>query len=234
MAEKSYFAHTSSDGVTPWHWFQEVDYPYLYAGENLAIHFTDSEDVIDAWMNSPTHRANILNTRFTEMGIATAQGSYQGRATIFVVQLFGTPLETSPLSLITPVAEASNKFPIGDAPTSEPSVVSPTNSPIAAVKGEAIETSGSTTTALETKTEIKFIEKSSTELQKLITQPKTFTNNIYLVIGFIISISLLLNFMIRSEARHPHLFVNCLVLVTILTTATLLNNYLAISQLQIS
>ncbi len=73
-ATKGYFAHTSPQGLTPWYWFQQVDYNFDYAGENLAVNFSDSGDVTTAWMNSPEHRANILSTDFTQIGIATAQG----------------------------------------------------------------------------------------------------------------------------------------------------------------
>ena len=92
MAKGSYFAHTSPDGVTPWHWFEDAGYTYAYAGENLAVHFTDSDDVVKAWMNSPGHRANILGSHYTQIGIGSARGVYKGTPTVFVVQLFGTPL----------------------------------------------------------------------------------------------------------------------------------------------
>lgn len=91
MAEKGYFAHTSPEGVTPWHWFKESGYTFVYAGENLAIDFEESPDVVRAWMESPSHRANIVGTQFTEIGVAVAQGEYEGRPATFVVQLFGTP-----------------------------------------------------------------------------------------------------------------------------------------------
>lgn len=91
MVKNSYFAHYSPDGVTPWYWFDQVSYKYLHAGENLAIHFTDSKSVVDAWMNSPTHRANITNQKFTEIGVGTARGVYEGYNAVFVVQLFGAP-----------------------------------------------------------------------------------------------------------------------------------------------
>jgi hypothetical protein len=91
MAQKGYFAHTSPEGITPWHWFEDVGYDFIYAGENLAIHFTDSNEVVSAWMDSPGHRNNILSQHFVEIGIATAKGMYQGRETTFVVQLFGHP-----------------------------------------------------------------------------------------------------------------------------------------------
>ena len=91
MAKYSYFAHYSPTGVSPWFWFDKVSYNFLHAGENLAVYFTDSGDVVKAWMNSPAHRDNILNENFTEIGVGTAKGEYKGFPTVFVVQLFGTP-----------------------------------------------------------------------------------------------------------------------------------------------
>ena len=95
MASKSYFAHVSPDGLSPWHWFDAVGYGFTFAGENLAINFTESKDVETAWMNSPGHRSNILNDKFTEIGIATQSGTYQGQSTIFVAQMFGHPMSTN-------------------------------------------------------------------------------------------------------------------------------------------
>lgn len=91
MAEHEYFAHHSPDGISPWYWIEQVGYQYIHAGENLAVHFTDSGKVVDAWMNSPGHRDNILNGQYTEIGIGTARGEYKDAPTLFVVQLFATP-----------------------------------------------------------------------------------------------------------------------------------------------
>ncbi len=95
MVKGGYFAHNSPDGRTPWYWFEQVSYNYVNAGENLAVHFTDSSDVVEAWMNSPAHRANILNGDFREIGVGAAKGIYEGFDTVFVVQLFGTEAEAS-------------------------------------------------------------------------------------------------------------------------------------------
>lgn len=106
MAAKGYFAHYGPDGSSPWDWMKKAGYDFVYAGENLAIDFTDSEDVNEAWLESPTHRANIMNSKFTEIGIATVKGTYNGRKTIYVVQMFGTPLNKTAqqtLPLVTPV-----------------------------------------------------------------------------------------------------------------------------------
>lgn len=102
MAAKGYFAHVSPDGRDSWSWFKAAGYSFSYAGENLAVNFSDSEDVEKAWMDSPTHRANILNGKFTEIGIATAEGEYKGKKTTFVVQMFGRP---SGVTAFAPISE---------------------------------------------------------------------------------------------------------------------------------
>lgn len=91
ILEKDYFSHSSPAGVTPWYWFSKSGYNYQLAGENLAIGFLDSEEVYDAWLDSPSHKENILNSSFSEIGIATLKGDFQGNETTVVVQLFGAP-----------------------------------------------------------------------------------------------------------------------------------------------
>lgn len=91
MAARSYFAHNTPEGKTPWYWLELAGYEYLYAGENLAVNFQNSEEVQTAWMNSRGHFLNIVNPKFKEIGIATSTGVYKGREAIFVVQMFGTP-----------------------------------------------------------------------------------------------------------------------------------------------
>lgn len=98
MAEKGYFSHVSPDGKTPWYWLDQVRYPYSYAGENLAVNFTDSKEVTDAWMASPTHRANIVKPQYTRIGIGVARGMFEGSETTFVVQFFATPKEVAVVS----------------------------------------------------------------------------------------------------------------------------------------
>jgi hypothetical protein len=91
MRDHNYFAHTSPDGVTPWSWFGKAGYSYKYAGENLAVYFTSAEDVYAGWLASPTHKANIVDKRYTEIGVGVASGEYNGFPAIFVVQHFGYP-----------------------------------------------------------------------------------------------------------------------------------------------
>lgn len=91
MLENQYFAHTSPQGKTPWDFIKSAGYDYVYAGENLAIGYTDAGELFSAWLASATHRENILNPNFREIGIAVVSGSYEGQETIFVAQEFGTP-----------------------------------------------------------------------------------------------------------------------------------------------
>ena len=91
MLNNDYFAHTSPSGLTPWYWFDKTGYKYQYAGENLAIDFIDSEELFEAWDNSPSHRENIIDTNYTDIGIAVVSGEFKGSQTTVVVQLFGSP-----------------------------------------------------------------------------------------------------------------------------------------------
>lgn len=92
MLARGYFAHNSPDGKTPWTFIKAAGYSYISAGENLAVDFTQAENVETAWMNSPGHRANILNKNYEEIGVGIATGQWQGHETTFVVQMFGTPV----------------------------------------------------------------------------------------------------------------------------------------------
>lgn len=90
MIANNYFEHTSPDGVKPWDWMNKSGYVYTVAGENLAMDFRTAEEQEEAWMESPTHRKNILNSNFQEVGVAVGQGMINGRLTTISVQEFGS------------------------------------------------------------------------------------------------------------------------------------------------
>lgn len=94
MISGQYFAHTSPSGISPWHWIEVNKYNFLSAGENLAIGFWSAEDTVKAWGNSPSHRENLLNSNFKEIGVAVAPARIQNTSGFLVVQLFGTPMVT--------------------------------------------------------------------------------------------------------------------------------------------
>src|SRR3989338_3495714 len=69
MATRGYFSHTGPDGKKPWAWVTAAGYDYQYAGENLAVRFVDSTDVVVAWMGSPTHRANVVKPQYNHISV---------------------------------------------------------------------------------------------------------------------------------------------------------------------
>ncbi|MFZ2299641.1 MAG: CAP domain-containing protein [Candidatus Moraniibacteriota bacterium] len=92
MLKNDYFAHTSPDGVTPWAWIKQSGYQYKAAGENLAINFDSAKEQHGAWMKSSTHRANILNATYKEIGVAVVKGKIDGQESVVTVEFFGTPI----------------------------------------------------------------------------------------------------------------------------------------------
>ncbi len=97
MFAKQYFEHVSPAGVGPGDLAKTVGYAYVIVGENLALgDFGSDAKLVDAWMNSPGHRANILNKYYQEIGVAVGKGMYDGRETWLAVQSFGMPLSACP------------------------------------------------------------------------------------------------------------------------------------------
>jgi len=89
MFSKDYWAHNSPDGATPWVFIKGAGYNYLYAGENLAKNFSNSEGVVIAWMASPSHKANMVKPEYQDVGFAVVNGRLGGEETTLVVQMFG-------------------------------------------------------------------------------------------------------------------------------------------------
>lgn len=86
-----YWSHYAPDGTSPWDFIEAAHYDYTFAGENLARDFTSTVPIHNAWMNSPSHRDNILNPNFTNIGIVALSGEFQGKETVLVVEMFGKP-----------------------------------------------------------------------------------------------------------------------------------------------
>ncbi len=98
MFAKQYFEHFSPQGVGAAEVSREVGYEYILIGENIALgNFADDEMLVKAWMDSPGHRANILNTRFTEIGIAVGKGEFKEKNTWIAVQVFARPSSLCPI-----------------------------------------------------------------------------------------------------------------------------------------
>lgn len=93
MFENQYFEHVSLSGIDPGSLVANYGYNYIVAGENLILgNFSSEREVVDNWMQSPGHRENILNTRFSEIGVAMVKGKYKGETVWIGVQEFGLPV----------------------------------------------------------------------------------------------------------------------------------------------
>lgn len=97
MFKQQYFEHISPDGIGVSDLGDRVSYEYIVIGENLALgNFKDAKALLDAWMASPGHRANILNKSYTEIGVAVGRGMFDGHDTWLAVQHFGLPRSACP------------------------------------------------------------------------------------------------------------------------------------------
>lgn len=132
MFAKDYWSHYGPDGVTPWDFILSSGYQYEFAGENLAKNFLFSRGVVDAWMNSSSHRENILRKDYTNVGFAVANGILNGEETTIVVEMFGKPL-TTPVSKESPTfqqpeirpktVEAKTSIPVEKTITQEQTAI---------------------------------------------------------------------------------------------------------------
>jgi hypothetical protein len=141
MLAKGYWAHFAPDGTTPWSFFLSFGYKYQYAGENLARDFSSAGGAVSAWMNSPTHKENILNPHYKEVGIGVVDGSLSGTDTTIVVQFFAAPLGGAPSIPIAKAEDVARERPISVSsdepketpkPSPTPEIV-PTGTPVAVI-----------------------------------------------------------------------------------------------------
>lgn len=222
MAAKSYFAHTSPEGITPWYWFGQAGYDYRYAGENLAVNFSESAHVRDAWLNSPSHRDNLLQDKFTEIGIATAEGYYKGRKTTFVVQMFGTqknpPVQQQP--------------PAGVEVLPEETFVVEVEEPEVEVLGESVTETESfiaveSPDPEENNVEDQIAEQEelgySTLFDRILVNPGVVAQYIYIILGAFILIGLVLMSFSELKMHHRKHFVYAFLLVVLVVLFLILN-----------
>ena len=89
MATYNYFSHTGRDGSKPWDRMTRAGYVWRAAGENIAAGYTTARAVVDGWLKSPGHCANIMNPNYKEVGVGygyTTTSTYKS----YWVNNFGT------------------------------------------------------------------------------------------------------------------------------------------------
>lgn len=226
MSRNEYFAHWSPTGVSPWHWFSEAGYSYAHAGENLAVHFTDSSTVVDAWLKSPTHRDNIMNAKYTEIGIGTAKGEFEGYDTVFVVQMFGTPATVAPAPAVVSevVPEAPEPVQVAletEVVVEEEELIAP---PVVAGAQEDSEVNASVTEegtvvyetfaatvaedVAETVEEVisaptASITSSPSTFSRVLTSPRLVLQIVYSILGLFVIFALITSIVIEWRRHHP-------------------------------
>lgn len=137
MLAKGYWAHFGPNGESPWQFIIAAGYSYKYAGENLAKDFSNTAAIHQAWMNSPTHRANIVKAEYVHVGISVVEGTMDGQPTIIVVQMFGTPMnavapvakEPETVAENTPPAQAPKKTTTVQKIAPKPATPTPPSAP---------------------------------------------------------------------------------------------------------
>ena len=204
MASRGYFSHTDPDGKLPCYWLNFVGYKYSYAGENLAVNFLDSKDVLSAWMESLSHRANIVKKEYTEMGIGVATGTFNGIESVFVVQFFGTPR----VGISAPTS--------GTGTAKDKTTVIPPAKP--KVLGEATPSVPplSSGTIKETSQMRSFIER-------LLSSPRTTAAYASGAIAALIAIALALAVFIKIRIQHPRLVRSAIALMAFIAFISFAN-----------
>ncbi len=206
MAAKGYFSHTTPEGHNSWYWFKKVGYDFEYAGENLAVDFSESADVERAWMQSPTHRANILQQHFTEVGIATAVGTYQGRTTVFAVQMFGSPARSNvaaPVRTVTP-----------DVPPEETAIAT-TQQNAVAVLGEAAEK----TAAVQEPEPVGALKSETPWWGYIVSSPQTAMQYAYYLLAALVLAALAIETGFEFRAHHTRRAIAAAFLLVLMTGA---------------
>lgn len=101
MALRNYWSHNTPDGKDPWLFVTAESYAYQKLGENLATGFADEKAAVDGWMASPSHKDNLLDSAFSEVGFGVAQvtnySAAGGGPMTVVVAFYGKPAGNQPV-----------------------------------------------------------------------------------------------------------------------------------------
>ncbi len=122
MVARNYWSHNTPDGLPPWTFIQNAGYKYIKAGENLAYGFATSSDTITGWMGSASHKANMLDPAFTEVGFGIANSSdfnSSGPETV-VVAMYGEPQVLSQSTQAAPAPTPAAAAKPAPQPTTTP------------------------------------------------------------------------------------------------------------------
>jgi Cysteine-rich secretory protein family len=193
MADKNYFAHESPEGNRLAYFLTKAGYKYRSAGENLAIGYFDATEVVAAWKASPTHKANMLDKDFTEIGIGSKGGVYDGAATLYIAEHFGSP-DSSGDAIVSVALTGDNT----------PAVVTDKN-----VLAEKTSTQSD---------RVSWLYKYKTA-DNILSDTMPFfgySKMIYLCLILFFAVVLVINVLVEMKIRHKHVIVRTLGLLGVL------------------
>lgn len=221
MAAKGYFAHESPDGKTPWYWLKKAGYAYQYAGQNLAVNFDDSSQLLAAWMDSPEHKENILGANYTEIGVGMATGTYKGKEAVFVVQFFAAPLHTA----VAQKTPAKTEPKVVAQTLATPTVATNTTPKDTAVLGAEDEAPPATPT---------HIQPPLSLWEKVLSSPSKYMTLFLGVLAFFFILMLALGFLPFTPQRlHHKAIFNGVALVAVILGIVIVNQRFLIAPLSL-
>jgi hypothetical protein len=214
MIGNGYFAHVSPQGTTPWVWFSKARYSYQSAGENLAMNFTASNQIMNAWMDSELHRKNILLPNFTEIGIAIGSGLINGQQTTIVVQEFGEPQVQ--IATVKPTESTPKKvLPATPVPLTTPAT------PATTFRSEASQPLARSVSSAPVKSQVRGAETIN---QTMLNIPQSTFGLIFVVVALASIMIFVLNIVVSYNIQFPALIIRSSVLVAICILIILMKN----------
>lgn len=208
MLKRNYFAHDTPDGRKPWEWIDKDEYDYVYAGENLAMDFVSAEVVHDAFLKSPSHRNNILNSKYNEIGVAVLQGELGDHQTTLLVKFYGT--QRKDVGTLTFSGQVNNTVESPDEVDHQKAIAGAANTDIA--QNETTQPNNQGIIVVSTS------QKTSKTLVDLVIE---YSNIFFIAFLIFILISLALNFFIKIHIQHSSLIIQGVVVVALLTSMIL-------------
>lgn len=225
MATNGYFAHISPEGKTPWYWLNQVDYEYNYAGENLAVNFSDSKDVTNAWMKSPTHRANVVKEAYTEVGTGVSEGVYKGKPAIFVVQMYANPVSRRDIVeeqdiVNLAVAGKNIQEEVKDATRED-------ENGVLGASTQVQERDAAASVSSETSGDVGFIEKA-------VSSPRHAVVVVLSIVFGVVLVALMLGVLIKFGVQHKRFISNGLFVLVVIVALLIVNNNVGKKEVEIS
>ena len=211
MIKYNYFSHTGPDNHVLSYFLHQAEYDYTVAGENLAVGYFDAESMMKAWQASPSHRANLLDKDYTEIGVSMAKGIYLGGSTVFAAQHFGQPRNTAASTTLAST-QMSGKV--------QSDYVSPTDTvkKVLAIRTVGASSENSNGDGVIGSTDKSFWRKyvAANNMLGHTTPVFGLSKMIYLSLIIFFTLALLLNVLVEIKMQHKHVIVRSLALIGVL------------------